>query len=176
MEAVEYLAKESELIVKSDFIFKDCKKIITNWFALKNGKITEHRSLANAMQLRPEYLILERKGDYINAPKLTLYYDKDLNDSAYLPFDNWKLYDSKPYFNGKQRFYLEDPLQVRKDIDLGIYFPNVPAAIQKYLKFESFEDYAANQSSQLNIEKDTQEFEPIVIKLESGSSYTITIQ
>jgi hypothetical protein len=136
-----HIKKESELIQSTNSFFQLPNR--RNWYAVKDGNITEHNSLVVAMLESPDYVIFDR---YDTAsPRynfITWYFDSRINLISHIPFGEWKLGEIKFDWHGKRNtFKLLDPLGISREVKLSMYFPHVPGQLKQYIIHDSFADY-----------------------------------
>lgn len=169
-----YLVKEKELLEWTDSDFFDQRKVITNWFSIKDDVITKHNKLVNAMGVQPQYLILRRIETDQPGRRITVYFNNQVDVIAFIPFGGWKLFDNTEQFGRHKYFNVQDSTGILKTISLTEYFPYIPLHLEPYLQFDSFE--AFERSNRLGSEEVLEEEKkPLEISLKPGENYLISI-
>jgi hypothetical protein len=171
----QYLRKEKEILELTNSDFNDHKKVVTNWYSVKDGVIASHNKLVNAMGLNPDYLILSRYETETPKRRITVYFNNLVTVVPYIPFGNWKLFDNTSQFGRHKYYTVQDSIGITRTIPLTEYIPYVPNYLQPYLKYISFEAYDKSES------RDTQkafddDSKPVEIILECGKSYLISVK
>jgi hypothetical protein len=171
----QYLSKEKEILELTESDFFDHKKVVTNWYSVKNGVVTEHNKLVNAMGLEPDYLILSRYERDEPKRRITVYFNNQVAVVPYIPFGQWRLFDNTEQYGRHKYFTLQDPTGVIRTISLTEYLPYIPIHIKPYLEHQSFEAYdSSNSKDNTGNEKVEKKLEEIT--LEPGKSYVISIK
>jgi hypothetical protein len=171
----QYLHKEKELLELTESDFFDHKKVVTNWYSVKNGIVTEHNKLVNAMGLDPDYLILYRFEKDEPKRRISIYFNNQVVIVPYIPFGQWKLFDNIEQYGRHKYFNVQDPTGIMRIIPLTEYIPYISTHLKPYLLHSSFAAYDMNKSKTIP-DDERVESKPSEITLEQGKTYLISIK
>lgn len=137
----QYLKKEKDILELTNSDFYNLQKVVTNWFSVKQDKITAHNKLVNAMAVHPDYIILSRHETDQPKRRITVYFNHEVLVVPFIPFGSWKLFDNTTQHDRHKYFTLQDPMGEIRTVPLTEYIPYLPNYLKDYVQQPSFQAY-----------------------------------
>ena len=136
-----YIKIEGDLLKSTDSFFQLPNN--RDWYAVKDGAISQHNSLADVMFNNPDFIVFDRYDHAKPRPNfITWYFDSRMHQISQIPVGQWMRGEiSLDGYGNRNIFKLQDPLGETRKIKLSRYLPNVPGELSKYISFNSYKDY-----------------------------------